>query len=151
VSDRVLARFADYYGLEHYLIVSNSALNDQLGRESRLAESFEAVLGALYLSTHTLALVHPWLDSHLHQLVKEVRTDPARQNYKAALQEWSQGTYKLLPTYRVSEVPDADFSERFIAEVWLNNQCLGKGCGRSIKAAEQAAAQVAFLVLNRDK
>jgi ribonuclease III len=145
VSDRTLAQFAKYYGLDRYLLVSNSALNDKLGEESRLAESFEAILGALYLSTHTLKLVRPWLDPHLHQLVSEIRSDPARQNYKAALQEWSQGTYKLLPNYRVVESQTAEHFARFTAEVWLNDQLLGRGSGRSIKAAEQAAAQVAFL------
>jgi ribonuclease III len=149
VSDRVLARLASYYGFDRYLLISNSALNDKLGEESRLAESFEAVLGALYLSTHTLKLVRSWLDSHLHQLVSEVRTDPARLNYKAALQEWSQGIYKLLPVYRVSESANADHSKRFTAEVWLNDQLLGQGSGRSIKAAEQAAAQIAFLAVQQ--
>jgi len=42
--------------------------------------------------------------------------------------------------YRVQETSHAQ--ERFIAEVWLRGQQLGQG--RSIKAAEQAAAQMAF-------
>ncbi|NJP10499.1 MAG: ribonuclease III [Leptolyngbyaceae cyanobacterium RU_5_1] len=151
VSDRILARLAAYYGLERYLLVANSALNDKLGEESRLAESFEAVLGALYLSAHTLDLIRPWLDPHFHQLVEEIRTDPARQNYKAALQEWSQALYKLLPEYRVRESEFAEFSHRFTAEVWLRDQCLGQGRGRSIKAAEQAAAQVAFLAIRQQQ
>src|SRR6478672_4446844 len=55
VSDRCLARIAQYYGLERYLLVSGSALGDKAGEESRLAEALEAVVAALYLSTHTLA------------------------------------------------------------------------------------------------
>jgi ribonuclease-3 len=147
VSDRILARLATDYGLGRYLMVSNSAIHDKLGEESRLAESFEALLGALYLSTHSLALLHPWLNSHLHQLVEEVRTDPARQNYKAALQEWTQAHHKRLPEYHVKEAETLGSPNRFHAEVWLHDQCLGQGSGRSIKAAEQAAAQVAFLAV----
>jgi len=149
VSDRILAQLADHYGLEPYLLVSESALKDKLGRESRLADAFEAVLAALYLSTHNLDLVRPCLDHYFQQLVTEILSDPARQNYKAALQEWSQGHYKLLPEYRVVQGEQAeDNSQRFKAEVWVCGECLGEGSGRSIKAAEQAAAQAAFAVVS---
>lgn len=149
VSDRTLARLAESYNLDRYLLVSESALKDELGRESRLAESFEAILGALYLSTHSLELIRPWLDPHLQQLVTEIRTDPARQNYKAALQEWSQAHYKTLPEYRVIETGQSQGAlNRFTAQVWLLGKQLGQGTGRSIKAAEQAAAQAAFLEIS---
>lgn len=151
VSDRTLARLAAYYNLESYLTAASSIFRDKLGEESRLAEAFEAVLGALYLSTHNLTLIRPWLDVHFQQLVEEIRSDPARQNYKAALQEWTQASYKLLPEYRVNEVEAADLAHRFVAEVWLHEQCLGRGSGRSIKAAEQAAAQEAFFVVTQQK
>ncbi|HAG80636.1 MAG TPA: ribonuclease III [Cyanobacteria bacterium UBA12227] len=145
VSDRILAEIAKCYGLERYLLVSNSAAADTIGETSRLADAFEAVLGALYLSTHTLELVRPWLDPHFQQLAAEIRQDPARQNYKDALQEWTQAHYKILPDYRLTETSlihgDTD---RFTAQVWLKGKCLGEGKGRSKKAAEQAAAKQAF-------
>ena len=147
VSDRVLARIAAGYGLSRYLLVSNSALNDKLGEESRLAESFEAILGALYLSTHNFSLIRPWLDGQLIPLIDEIRADPALQNYKAALQEWTQGHHKLLPTYRLTESDTSTLPHRFTTEVWLQDQCIGQGSGRSIKAAEQAAAEVAFFAI----
>jgi ribonuclease-3 len=146
VSDRILAQIATYYNLERYLLIANNALKDTLGRESRLAEAFEAVLAALYLSTHTLELIHPWLDSHLERLVTQIQQDPARQNYKAALQEWTQAHYKILPEYRITKSAQGNSAlEQFIAEVWFQGERWGWGSGRSIKAAEQAAAQVAFL------
>ncbi|KGF72544.1 ribonuclease [Neosynechococcus sphagnicola sy1] len=145
VSDRTLAQLAAHYDLEHYLLVSASALRDKAGEESRWAEAFEALLGALYLSVHTLELIHPWLEPHLQRLTTEIRRDPALQNYKAALQEWTQAHYRCLPEYRVQETdPPRHDNHRFRAEVWLSGQLLGQGQGRSIKAAEQAAAQVAF-------
>ncbi len=149
VSDRILAQLAASYQLERYLLVSDSALNDKLGQESRLADAFEAVLAALYLSTQTLELVRPCLDHHFRQLVAEILSDPARQNYKAALQEWSQAHYKMLPEYRVMQAESAHSdAQRFTAEVWLRDERLGQGSGRSIKAAEQAAAQVAFAAVS---
>jgi ribonuclease-3 len=148
VSDRILAQLAAHYGLEQYLLVAGSAYADKAGQETRLADSFEAVLGALYLSTHNLELIRSWLDPHFKDLATEIRLDPARLNYKAALQEWTQAKYKMLPDYRVQEINNAQNNEeRFVAEVWLRGNKLGEGKGRSIKAAEQSAAKVAFLSL----
>jgi ribonuclease III len=145
VSDRTLADWAESYGLERYLLISASAMGDKAGRISRLADAFEGILGALYLSTHKMDLVRPWLDAHLKEKAIEIWQDPARQNYKDALQEWSQGKYKRLPEYRVWEnLPVTLQDERFMAEVWLDDRFLGKGMGASKKMAEQTAARQAF-------
>lgn len=151
VSDRVLADIAESYGIDRYLVIGGSASGDKAGYRSRLADALEAIAAALYLSTHDTTLIRPWLDSHFHPLAERVRQDPARQNYKAALQEWTQGQYRLLPKYRVVErdAPTHNSEERFAAEVWLKEDCLGRGTGRSIKAAEQAAAREAFLALSQ--
>jgi len=149
VSDRFLARLAERYSLVSYLQAASGIFRDEAGKEARLAELFEALLGALYLSTHNFTLIRPWLDSHLHQLVAEIRADPARLNYKAALQEWTQAHYKQLPEYRVQETGTIERGDRFHAEVWLQAEYLGQGKGRSIKAAEQAAAQIAFQVITQ--
>lgn len=148
VSDRMLARIADTYNLERYLIMGGSAARDLEGRQSRLADALEATIGALYLSVRSLDLVRPWLDDHFRAIAHQVRNDPARQNYKAALQEWTQGRYKSLPEYRVRELSAVHGDvQRFEAQVWFHGRCLGQGRGRSRKLAEQAAAQEAFLWL----
>lgn len=160
VSDRVLAEFAEYYGLEPYLLIGSNATGNISGRQSWLADAFEAVLGALYLSTQNMDLIRPWLDSTLKQRAAEVLQDPARFNYKDALQEWTQRIYKMLPKYEVTENEaykaskdkgnEATLEIRFVAQVWLQERLLGRGYGRSKKASEQAAAKEAFLEL-KDK
>ena len=159
VSDRVLAELAQSYGVEPYLLIGTNATGNPIGRQSWLADAFEAVLGALYLSTHNMDLIRPWLDRALKTRAAEVLNDPARFNYKDALQEWTQRKHKILPEYRVKEnqfkpskteaTPDPSSyqAHRFIAEVWLENRCLGIGIGRSKKAAEQAAAKEALLAI----
>ncbi|MEB3293592.1 MAG: ribonuclease III [Synechococcales bacterium] len=143
VSDQTLAEIADSYGFDRFLLVGASA--DAAGRMSRLADSLEAVLGAFYLSTQTLDLIHPWLDAHFQHRAEAILADPARQNYKAALQNWTQGRQQGLPEYRSQEVKQVhNDPERFAAEVWIQGIRVGWGTGRSIKAAEQAAARMAF-------
>ncbi|WP_319421662.1 ribonuclease III [Pleurocapsa sp. FMAR1] len=160
VSDRVLAELAESYGVEPYLLIGTNATGNPIGRQSWLADAFEAVLGALYLSTHNMDLIRPWLDGALKTRAAEVLNDPARFNYKDALQEWTQRKHKILPEYRVRENKDFKLAKteatpdpssyqahRFIAEVWLENRCLATGIGRSKKAAEQAAAKEALLAI----
>lgn len=149
VSDYILSQIADQYGFDRYLLVASSAKSDQAGRESRLADSLEAVLAALYLSTHNLSLIRSWLDEHFKRLAKEILADPARQNYKAALQNWTQAHQKILPEYRTIETGHThNDPHRFMSEVLVGGRSMGQGSGRSRKAAEQAAAQVAFLALS---
>ena len=154
VSDRVLAQFAESYGIEPYLLIGTNATGNFTGRQSWLADAFEAVLGALYLSTRNMDLIRPWLDSALKAKAIEIINDPARFNYKDSLQEWTQGKYKTLPEYKVAKnqlpaIPKlasdraAWHEKRFVAEVWFQGKLLGTGYGRSKKASEQAAAKAA--------
>lgn len=145
VSDRILAQIAQEYGFDRYLVVGSSAKSDRAGHLTRLADVLESVLAALYLQDHTLNLITPWLYPHFHRLSEEVLADPARQNYKAALQNWTQGKYKVLPDYQHEERSQIhNDPERFAATVWLRGELLAEGVGRSIKAAEQEAARSAF-------
>lgn len=148
VSDRTLAQIAERYGLSRYLRVGASAIGDKTGSETRMAAAFEAMLAALYLSTCDLSLISPWLDGHLSELAEAVRQDPTHQNYKGALQAWTQAQYHVLPEYRVTEIGQSHGDrERFLAEVWFQEKQWGYGKGQSKKAAEQAAAQMAYQAL----
>jgi ribonuclease III len=151
VSDRTLAKLADGYGLDQYLLLGNSAAGDPSGRTSRLADCFEALLAALYLSAGDFSLIRCWLDSNWQQLAEEVCTDPAYHNYKAALQAWTQAHHQALPEYRTESITEANPLEfataRFKSEVWFQGKLLGQGLGKSKKEAEKAAAQTAYSAL----
>lgn len=145
VSDRTLAGWGELYGLDRFLWVTPAVLADKNGRVSLMADSFEALLGALYLSVGDLSLIRPWLCEHLLTKAFEIRQDPALHNYKEALQAWTQAHYKCLPEYRVEPL-DQNLPQQsgFKATVWLGDQPLGSGSGASKKSAEQAAAQQAY-------
>ncbi|MCM1984337.1 ribonuclease III [Lyngbya confervoides] len=147
VSDRTLAELAQSIGLEKFLRVGSSAVGDRKGETSRLADAFEAVLAALFLSSQTLELILPWLEPLFVRSIAKIRSDPAYQNYKAALQQWTQLHYQQLPEYRVQSLSSPGQSSAdltFQAEVWFQDRCLGQGQGHSRKAAEKAAAKVAY-------
>jgi len=144
-SDRSLAQLADQVGLEPYLVVSESAKKDALGRPARLADALEALLAALYLDTQTLSLIRPWLDPHLQRQARVVRQDPVLQNPKARLQELTQAHTRSLPTYlTVEQRPIDGDPQRFYAEAWFAETCWGTGAGPTKKQAEQVAADHAY-------
>jgi ribonuclease-3 len=66
-----------------------------------------------------------------------------RLDYKSALQELVVRAGKPVPTYKVtSSGPDHD--KTFVAKVRVSRRTVGRGEGRSKKAAEQAAAADAY-------
>ncbi|MGG6296885.1 ribonuclease III [Leptolyngbya sp. AN02str] len=145
VSDRMLAQIGDRYGLERYLLMGPSAAADRVGHDTRIAAAMEAMLAALYLSGRSLNLIHPWLDSHLQEFATIIASDPARLNYKGALQGITQTHMGVLPEYRLTELSQRyGHPERFVAEVFIHGQSYGQGKGQSKKAAQQAAARIAF-------
>ena len=147
-SDRTLAELAERIGLNSYLQVSDPARADTLGQPARLADALEAVLAALYLETHDLSLIRPWLDARLLKQTDAIEQDPTRQNHKLKLQELTQAHAKALPTYRTEEQRPIDGDpNRFRADVWFQEICWGTGHGPTKKRAEQAAAAMAYPAL----
>lgn len=146
VSDKVLAAIANSYGIDRFLVTSDSLRRDPKTLQSRLANCFEAFLGALYLSSHDFSLVTPWLEPNLQRLSINILAQPAFGNSKAALQELTQAHWHILPEYRTIPCPEP---QMFAAEVWIQDKCWGVGKGNSIKAAQMNAAKVALPTLEK--
>lgn len=145
VSDRTLATIADQYNLERYLLMGAVAHANPVGKDTRLADALEAMIGAFYFSTQDLSLVRPWLDAPFRRIAADIAQDPTRQNYKGALQALTQREYQTLPEYRTKELSQTyGDPQRYRSEVWLMGKHLGTGKGQSIKAAEKAAAFEAY-------
>ena len=150
VSDHTLTGIAETLRLEPFLQLSTAAIGDYAARPTRLADAVEAILAVLYLSRGDLQLVRPWLDPYLEGLVEKLNQNPELHNPKTALQELIQKQYKTLPQYHTVEVNVAHGnSERFRAEVWFRDRCLGSGVGASRKAAEQAAALEGYQIMQQ--
>lgn len=114
-------------------------------KDSILADTLEAVLGAIYLD-QGLGVVNDVILRLFRPLVEELSTQTAALDYKTSLQELAAARLSSLPVYEVTDSgPDHD--KEFIAEAILDGERLGRGRGRSKKAAEQEAAREAYRVL----
>ena len=130
--------FAKKIGLGQYLRLGRGEENSGgRTRVSLLADAFEAVLGALYLDGG-LEVAR----SFLLPLVQAEQAMP--EDYKTRLQEIIQQNPEERLRYVVTGESGPDHNKRFIVEVRLNSNVIGKGEGHSKKAAEQQAAREAL-------
>lgn len=143
IREDTLAQLARELNLGDYLqLGKGEEASGGRQRQSNLADSFEALIGAIFLDqglgTAKSFLLHR-MDSHLTQ----TKARGSEQNYKAQLQEFTQATCKQLPAYRIVESSGPDHEKHFVVEVTLEGKVLGTGSGKTKKAAEMAAARSA--------
>jgi ribonuclease-3 len=114
-------------------------------KDSILADTLEAVFGAIYLD-RGLETVTEVIRTLFRPLIEELSTQHAALDYKTSLQELAAARLSSLPVYVVTDSgPDHD--KAFVADAILDGERLGRGRGRSKKAAEQAAAREAYAIL----
>jgi ribonuclease-3 len=111
-------------------------------RQSNLCDTFEALVGAIFLD-QGLAAIKSFLLSQLNSKLDEIKAGDTAQNYKAKLQEFTQMEYKLLPSYHLVESSGPDHDKNFNVKVVLENKIIGTGSGKTKKAAEMEAARYA--------
>ncbi len=127
-----------------YIYMSNG--EERTGGRTRpyiLANTFEAILGALYLDSGYEAcrtFVHKQLLYKTDKIVKN-RLDI---DAKSKLQEVAQEILKVTPVYELQEATGPDHNKKFSMAVYLNDLQFGTGSGRSKQDAEQKAARYAL-------
>ncbi len=106
---------------------------------SLLADSFEALLGALYLDQGVEAAT-AFLTNVLFPKTEAIIETKSYVDYKSLLQELTQGINKLSPTYKVIKSEGPDHDKVFWVEVVVGDKAIGSGHGKSKQEAEQNAA-----------
>jgi ribonuclease-3 len=117
-------------------------------KDSILADALEALIGALHLGCGletAAAIVHRLFDPLLVQSAGR----GAGLDWKTSLQELGAALGLGPPSYQVED-DGPDHAKTFTASVLLAGQVHGTGSGRTKKAAEQEAAEVAWHALTED-
>jgi len=127
---------------EFVLLGRGERMNDGRGRETILADLFEALIGAIYLDGGLEEARRFFLD-HFQEDVHNAFREPLR-NWKAELQDYSQKKYQKPPIYKVVKETGPDHSKVFHVVAVIEEKEVGEGSGSSKKQAEQAAAQDAL-------
>lgn len=139
-----LAETAKALGMSDMLLLSKGESKDTgRARDIILANAFEAVLGALYLD-QGYAAAEAFVAAHLYPKMDEVIRTRAYQDAKSVFQEKAQDRKGITPTYRTLSEEGPDHDKHFTVGVFLGNEEIAHGIGKSKQEAEQSAAQAAL-------
>ncbi|KYO66781.1 ribonuclease III [Thermovenabulum gondwanense] len=150
VCEETLSLISKELSLGDYLILSKG---EELsgGREkiSILADTFEAVLGAIYLD-QGLEKVRQFVISKFKGIINKLKAGNFVADYKTTLQEILQKRSQDRIMYNVVKEEGPDHDKTFYVEVKWKNRVLGRGKGKSKKEAEQRAAKEAIDQLDKN-
>jgi ribonuclease-3 len=137
------AKFLTQLGVGAFVLLGKGEkMNEGRGRDTILADLFEALIGAIYLDGGIVeAKKFVW--THFEKEIQHLLDKPAR-NWKAELQDYSQKKHQKPPLYKVISEIGPDHSKKFLIAAYLDGQEVGQGSGSSKKEAEQAAAKHAL-------
>jgi ribonuclease-3 len=134
--------FFDKLKLEEYILLSKGQMKEKRKKSSILADSFEALLGSIYLDGGLDKAKSFLLDNFEDAFLKIIK-NPILDS-KSSLQEHFQKMHNIVPEYRLIDVKGAEHEKIFYIEVYMDDKLLGKGIGSSKKIAEQKAASDAL-------
>lgn len=155
VNERELAKLALKLELGRYLFLGKGEdLTGGRQKPSVLADSFEAVLAAIYLDsdlTTVIGIVKRLFNEYLAIEYSEHPLKSLDKDYKTQLQELTQAHFKQTPTYSLEGEEGPDHDKTFFMSVLLEERPIAHGSGKSKKEAQQAAAKNALDKLRGDE
>jgi len=147
VRRETLAAAARNIGLGEWLVMGKGeAAAGGNERASNLADTFEAVVGAVYTDRgyrKAREFVNNWLGEYVDEALRtETRKDP-----KSLLQEYLQANGIKLPRYQLVSESGSKSELIFIMEVVINSESIASGSGsRKIDAEREAAKRALHLL-----
>jgi len=144
VSRRMLAHKAKILHLDEILKLGKG--EEQTGGRNRvsiLAGVFETLLGAIYLDSG-IETIREFIITNIINTEKELFEGNIIGDYKSDLQEVAQRKYQTIPVYKIVSETGPDHHKEFNTEVYINNELMGTGSGKSKKQAEINAAKIAL-------
>ncbi len=108
-----------------------------------LANAFEAVVGAIYL-THGFEAAREFIHKHITIKLDDILKSGSWRDPKSWLQEISQRVDGQTPVYKVMGEEGPDHDKVFTLGVFVGEKLMGQGTGPSKQVAQQGAARRAI-------
>lgn len=138
---------ASRLGFEPYLRLSRGEKRGtERARAQILANSFEAVVGAIYLDKGYEA-ARKFIEDNILNTFEKILESGSWMDPKSRLQELAQSELGHTPSYKVLEETGPDHDKIFTVGVYVDTKLFGKGNGPSKQAAQQSAAEKALAKL----
>lgn len=139
-----LAEESRRLGYGKYLLLSHGEeASGGREREYILANTFEAVLGAIYLNSG-ITKGRQFLQKNLFCKIDAIIEKESYKDNKSRFQELAQEKVGVTPVYKVLEEWGPDHAKHFRVGIYLEDKLVGQGEGASKQRAEQEAANNAL-------
>lgn len=144
VKATMLYEIASELGLNNFLLLSRGEAKDRgKGRQYILANSLEALMGAIYLDKGYKA-VRAFVEKNILPRLESVIKKGLLKDAKSVFQEKAQEIAALTPVYKVLKEWGPDHAKHFVVGVYLGDEFISEGGGSSKQEAEQEAAENAL-------
>ena len=132
---------AEALGVNDYLLLSKGEARDTgRARQVILADTYESIIGAIYLD-QGYATAESFVRRTLFPRLVEIIKDASWQDAKSFFQEKAQEVVGVTPRYEVMSQTGPDHDKTFVVGIYLNEELVAEGSGPSKQEAEQAAAR----------
>ena len=146
VSEPILAKISRQIGVGKFLMLSRGeVMSGGRNRESILADSFEAILGAVYIDSN-LDEARVFALSHIKQYIDHIEENEDILDFKSILQEYVQKEFRTVPTYKLIAERGPDHMKEFEIQVIVGNY-REKAVAKNKKKAEQLSAKALCIKL----
>jgi ribonuclease-3 len=146
VNAKMMTIVADELGFNDFLLLSKGETKE-LGKARAyiLANTFEAVLGALYLDSG-YEPCDEFIKKYLFKNLAEIIKTGSYKDSKSKFQEEAQERVSITPNYKVLKESGPDHEKSFTVGVFLGEELIAEGQGLSKQEAEESAAEQALKV-----
>jgi ribonuclease-3 len=148
VNAKMMTSVAEELGFNDYLLLSKGESKEMgKARAYILANTFEALLGALYLDSGygpCDEFIKKYLLKNLAGIIKE----GSYKDAKSKFQEEAQEKVSVTPNYKVIRESGPDHDKIFVVGVFLGSELVAEGEGSSKQEAEESAAKKALEIKN---
>ena len=147
ISGKNLGNISKKIKLDKQILLSeNEESSKGRGKESILADSLEAFIGALYIDKG-INFASQWFLGKFEDSIEEKTDNPKISDFKTYLQEIIQADYSKLVKYNIEKSEGPDHNKIFYSIAVLDDKIIGKGSGKSKKDSEQESAKNALKIM----
>ncbi|HRY31112.1 MAG TPA: ribonuclease III [Candidatus Paceibacterota bacterium] len=145
VNTQTISNVANELGLNEYLLLSKGEAKDRgRARQYILANTFESIIGAIYLD-QGYERAKLFIYQNLMSRLEEILTQGSWIDAKSKLQEIVQEKLGITPTYKTIKEEGPDHDKKFTVALFYGEKEINIGQGKSKQEAEQSVAQKVLL------
>lgn len=141
VNSKMLSEVAQENKIENFLYLSKGEAkdNNSKARNYILANSVEAVIGAIYLD-QGIEAAGSFVKKNMLSKLKHILENQLYMDPKSKFQEKAQEIYSTTPHYKVIKESGPDHDKVFEVGLYLGDELVAKGAGSSKQEAQVDAA-----------